>query len=362
MMENIDLHPLPPQVDLETIAILRALADARASLAELKGTAKILPNQRILIDSLILQEALASSNIENIVTTQDEAFRARLFSNGGSVEAKEVARYGIAMRQGYEAWKTHEFISERMLIEMFQNLKGHTGEYRKEPGVVIRNQQTGETVYTPPQDPREIQAQMQALMDFVNDTESSHIDSLVKMALIHHQFESIHPFSDGNGRVGRMLNVLYLTHSGLLDMPILCLSRPINRTKPEYYRLLQEVRGNNAWEDWIIYMLVAVAEAADSTLRLISDFHELMLEVKHRMRTQLPKIYSRDLLNNLFRNPYTTTELLEQDLAYGEQTARKYLKLLAKHEFVREVKHGRNKCYVNQPLADLFVNVPDPAD
>ena len=362
MINNQILQPLPPPIDLETIPVLQALKEARASLGELKGTAKGLPNQGILIDSLILQEALVSSEIENIVTTQDEAFRAHLFVDSGSVEAKEVARYSTAMRQGYETWKKYKFISERMLIEMFQELKRHDGGYRMQPGVVLKNEQTGETVYEPPQDPREIETHMRALAEFINDTTTCHLDPLIKMALIHHQFESIHPFPDGNGRIGRMLNVLYLTNSDLLEMPILYLSRPINRTKPVYYRLLQEVRENGTWENWIVYMLIAVTEAANSTLHLISDIHKLMIEVKHRMRTQLPKIYSQDLLNNLFRHPYTRIELLEHDLAYGKQTARKYLKLLAEHEFVREVKYGRNNYYINQQLVDLFANMSKPAE
>ena len=353
------LQPLPPPVELDTIPVLQALVKARASLGELKGTAKGLPNQGILLDSLFLQEALVSSEIENIVTTQDEAFRSRLFVGSGSIEAKEVARYSDAMWQGYSMWEQNGFISENMLITMFRQLKSHDGGYRTQPGVVLRNEQTGETVYEPPQDPQEIVDHMRMLERFINNEPSCDLDSLIKMALIHHQFESIHPFPDGNGRIGRMLNVLYLTHSGLLELPILYLSRPINRTKRDYYRLLHEVRENGAWESWIVYMLNAATEAANTTLRLVSDIGELMITVKHRMREELPKIYSQDLLNNLFRHPYTRFELLERDLAYGRQTARKYLKLLADREFVVEIKHGRNLYYVNQQLVNLFVNVHD---
>ncbi len=183
-----------------------------------------------------------SSEIENIVTTQDEAFRANISSERVSPEAKEVKRYSVAMLHGYEVWRHEELIRENMLIEMFNLLKQHDGGHRQQAGIVLRNEQTGEIVYEPPQDPRDIITAMRALERFINDDPPCDLDPLIKMALIHHQFESIHPFPDGNGRIGRMLNVLYLTHAGLLDVPVLYLSRPINRTKAEYYRLLQRVR------------------------------------------------------------------------------------------------------------------------
>lgn len=357
MKPQFSLPTLPPPTNLETVPVLRALAVARANLGELKGTVKSLPNPGILIDSLFLQEALASSEIENIVTTHDEAFQGSLFDNVGSVEAKEVKRYRIAMWRGYEMWKENRIISENLLIEMFRLLKQHDGSYRSVPGIVIRNMQTDEVIYTPPQDPQEIVYHMRALEQFINDQTLSDLDPLIKMALIHHQFESIHPFSDGNGRIGRILCVLYLTHVGLLDAPILYLSRAINRTKSDYYRLLQSTREHGDWEDWNLYMLNSVSESARSTLRLVFEIHHLMLKTKHRMRRELPKIYSQDLLNNLFRHPYTRIEWLEKDLPYGHQTARKYLKQLTDLRFVEEVKQGRNNYYINRKLVDVFVNV-----
>jgi len=352
------INPLPPARHLiSTVPVLTALAESRAAVGELRGMAKSLPNQGILIDTLFLQEALASSEIENIVTTQDEAFKAGLFAETGTVEAKEVARYRNAMRQGYDLWCRNGFISENMLITMFRILKKRSDGYRTTPGTVLRNELTGEIIYTPPQDVQEIVAHMRALEAFINDNGQDDIDPLIKMALIHHQFESIHPFPDGNGRIGRILNVLYLTHVGLLDAPILYLSRSINRTKPDYYRLLQTVRDQGIWEDWIIYMLGAVAETARSTLNLIDRMRELMLETKYRLRRELPKIYSQDLLNNLFRHPYTRIDYLHRDLPYGRQTARKYLKQLTAAGFVRELKEGRNNYYINQPLVDLFLKV-----
>ncbi len=350
------IDPLPPAQQLNTIPVLTALADARSALGELRGTAKSLPNQSVVIDTLFLQEALASSEIENIVTTQDEAFRSGLFGNTGTVEAKEVARYRDAMQRGYQAWRENRFISENMLIDMFRVLKQRSDGYRQAPGTVLRNQQTGRDVYVPPQDAQQIVAYMRDLEAFINGDEAA-LDPLIKMALIHHQFESIHPFPDGNGRVGRILNVLYLCHANLLDAPILYLSRAINATKLEYYRLLQAVRDDGIWEDWVIYMLKAVTKTARSTLKLVEDIRGLMQQTKHRLRSELPKIYSQDLLNNLFRYPYTRIAYLARDLPHGHQTARSYLKQLTNAGFVREVRQGRNNYYINEPLVALFLKV-----
>ncbi len=349
----------PPPGDLLTVPILLALAKAHGRLGELKGAASGLPNQGILIDTLILQEALASSEIENIVTTQDKVFQVDLSVGNVTVEAKEVARYRVAMKQGYEKWKENGFISENMLIEMYRILKQRNDGYRMGAGTILHNEQTGEIVYEPPQSKSDIIAYMRQLEQVINDSDScNNLDPLIKMALIHHQFESIHPFPDGNGRVGRMLNVLYLIHCGLLESPILYLSRAINRTKPDYYRLLQAVREHGAWEDWIEYMLNSVAETAYSTVLLIIGIKDLMLQMKHRMRKELPKIYSQDLLNNLFRYPYTRIEFLERDLPYTRQTARKYLEILSGSGFVSKVSAGRNNYYINHALVELFVNMP----
>jgi len=357
MEKTYSIKQFPPRAELQTVAVLRKLTEARSVLGEMKGRATSLPNQAILLDTLFLQEALASSEIENIVTTQDEVFRVDPIADTGSVEAKEVARYRDAMRLGYEKWKENRFISENMLIDMFRVLKQRDEGYRRIPGAVVRNMRTGETVYTPPQNGWEIEIYMRDLAGFINDELPCDLDPLVKMALIHHQFESIHPFSDGNGRIGRILNVLYLTHKGLLDAPILYLSRAINRTKPDYYRLLQAVREKGAWEEWVIYILSAVDETARLTLRLISGIRDLMVRHKMRMRDELPRIYSQDLLNNLFRYPYTRIEYVANDLGIGRQTARKYLKQLAACHFVDEVKSGRNNYYVNKQLVNLLASV-----
>ncbi len=348
---------LPPPVDLETIAVLKALARANRALAELKGRAATIPNQGILIDSLSLQEARASSEIENIVTTQDELFQLDLFPEGtGSPEAKEVARYRDALKLGHDRLRaTDGLITNNMLIEMFRLLKGRTGGFRETPGTALMNEATGERVFIPPQTGAEIFAHMTALEQFLNDDDACTLDPLIKMALIHHQFESIHPFPDGNGRLGRILNVLYLTRTGLLDIPVLYLSRHITRTKAEYYSLLQAVRDEGAWEEWVLYMLEAVAVTAQTTLVLVEGIRQQMSDMKRRMRDELPKLYSQDLLNNLFRHPYTRIDYVVTDLGVTRQTAAKYLEALSDAGFVEKHKPGRTSYYINTALVGLFV-------
>ncbi|MGJ0453948.1 MAG: Fic family protein [Methylocystis sp.] len=339
--------------------MLKALAKANRALAELKGRAATIPNQGILIDTLALQEAKASSEIENIVTTQDELFQADLHLEGPeSAAAKEVALYRDAVKLGYDHLrKSGGLITNRTLIDVFQLLKRRDGGFRVTPGTALKNDSTGEIVYVPPQDAREIEAAMAALERFVNEDEHSDLDPLIRMALIHHQFESIHPFPDGNGRIGRILNVLYLTRAGLLEIPILYLSRHITRTKADYYRLLQAVRTECSWEDWVLYMLEAVAETAQTTLALVEGMRVQMANVKKRMREEVPSLYSQDLLNNLFRHPYTRIEFVVKDLGVSRQTAAKYLDLLAEKGFVAKHRSGRSNYYVNESLVRLFLDV-----
>lgn len=351
---------LPPLHDgLETARVLRALADAHRHLAELKGRATAIPNQSILIDTLALQEAKASSEIENIVTTQDELFQASLFPEApGSPAAKEVAFYRDALRRGFEQMqRTGGLLTTNVIIEIFQVLKGTTETYRPGPGTALRNEASGSLVYVPPQSFDVIARHMQALEDFINDDEASALDPLIKMAIVHHQFESIHPFSDGNGRVGRILNVLYLVRSGLLNTPILYLSRYITAHKSDYYRLLQAVRDDDAWEEWLLFMLAAIASTSRQTLELIDGIGALMAEYKKRMREH-PKIrYSQDLLNNLFRHPYTRIEFVQSELGIVRQTASNYLEQLAEAGFIEKHQQGRNKYYINVPLVRLLMRM-----
>lgn len=355
------LPPLPPPVELETVKVLKALNLASRALADLKGQARTIPNQGILIDTLALQEAKASSEVENIVTTQDELFQADVFPDDPqSPAAKEVARYRDALRLGLRRLvETSGLIPNSTLIDMFRLLKDRDDGFRVTPGTALKNERNGDIVFVPPQDANEIVDLMRILERFVNDDTVCDLDPLIKMALIHHQFESIHPFPDGNGRIGRILNVLYLTRTGLLDIPILYLSRHITRKKGDYYRLLQAVRDDGVWEDWVIFMLEGVAETAKTTLQLVTGIGQLMQEAKHRMREDLPKLYSQELLNNLFRHPYTRIEYVQSDLGITRQTAARYLDSLAEHGFVDKHRAGKNNYYINTRLVRLLMAVSE---
>lgn len=357
------LPALPPPVQLETVKVLKALNLASRALADLKGQARTIPNQGILIDTLTLQEAKASSEVENIVTTQDELFQADLFPDDPqSPAAKEVARYRDALRLGLNRLvDTGGLIPNSTLIDMFRLLKDRDDGFRVTPGTALKNERNGDIVFVPPQDANEIVTLMTALERFVNDDALSDLDPMIKMALIHHQFESIHPFPDGNGRIGRILNVLYLTRTGLLDIPILYLSRHITRNKGDYYRLLQAVRDDGVWEEWLIFMLEGVAQTARTTLRLVEGIGELMHEAKHRMRGELPKLYSQELLNNLFRHPYTRIEYVQNDLNITRQTAARYLDTLAEHGFVDKHRAGKNNYFINTRLVRLLLAVSEEA-
>lgn len=356
LKSTYQIPDLPPPGELESKSVLKLAAVAHRYLAELKGRAATIPNQGILIDTLSLQEAKASSEIENIVTTQDELFQATLFpENPSSPAAKEVSLYRDALLCGLDdARKMQGIISNNSLIAMFRILKRTDGGFRNTPGTALKNDLTGEIVYVPPQSGNEIVAHMTALEKFINDDAYQHIDPLVRMAIIHHQFESIHPFSDGNGRLGRILNVLYLTQQRLLDIPILYLSRYITRNKGDYYRLLQSVRQTGEWEPWLLYMLSAVAETSAETIDLITGIRTLMADYKQKIRSEHDKIYSQDLLNNLFRHPYTRIDYVVDELGVSRQTAAKYLDQLAEAGLLVKHQSGRNVYFINAPLVGLF--------
>jgi Fic family protein len=350
---------LPPVSDVETKPVLKALALAHRHLAELKGRAASIPNPGILIGTLSLQEAKASSEIENIVTTQDELFRTDLFADGPqSAAAKEVALYRDALSLGFhKLQQDHGLLTNNLIINMFRMLKGHGGGFRQTPGTALKNDSTGEVVYIPPQDGTEIITHMTALERFINDADTSELDPLIRMALIHHQFESIHPFPDGNGRIGRIINVLYLVKEELLDSPILYLSRYITANKVGYYRELQAVRDTGNWQPWLLYMLEAIAESSQNSLKLIEGIRALMSDYKTRIRSGHERIYSQDLLNNIFRHPYTRIEYVADDLNVSRQTAAKYLEQLSVSGLLERQVAGRNKYYINRPLVELFLQV-----
>lgn len=253
-------------------------------------------------------------------------------------------------------------LTNNMIVAMFQMLKRSDSGFRKTPGTALKNEQTGEMVYIPPQEAGAVQAHMSALETFINDDEQSDLDPLVKMAIIHHQFESIHPFPDGNGRIGRIVNVLYLTHTGLLDIPILYLSRFITSRKGDYYRLLQSVRDTGEWEQWLLYMIEGVATTAKETLQLVEAMRMLMAEYKQRIRADHTKIYSQDLLNNLFRHPYTRIDYVQSELGVSRPTATKYLDELAEGGLLAKQRIGRNNYYINQRLVALFLDRTGPAE
>lgn len=357
---------LPPAgIDFQTPELLNALVAAHRHLAELKGCAASIPNQEILINTLALQEAKASSEVESYVTTQDELFQADLrIAEWVSPAAKEVSRYREALADGFKRMGEQQgILSNGTLIAMFQMLKNSSEAFRTSGGTVLKNEQTGVTVFVPPQDGKQVLLHMQALEQFVNDDAvCRHLDPLIKMALIHHQFESIHPFSDGNGRIGRILCVLYLVQAGLLDSPVLYLSRYINRHKADYYRLLQAVRDDTphsfarlaAWRAWVIFMLNGVAQTAQQAVQLVGGMRDLMAQTKRRMRSDTPKLYSQDLLNNLFRHPYTRIEFVQSDLGITRQTAARYLRQLATAGLVQEHSVGKHVYFINAELVRLL--------
>ena len=360
LQETYKIPDLPLKFDFDTIRVMKSLNRATRSLAEVKGRASAIPNQGILIDTLSLQEAKQSSEIENIVTTNDELFR-NATATGAALKgpSKEVAMYSFALRRGYENTLEKGAITNRALIEMFRILKNRDDGFRKLPGTALEGP-SKKIVYVPPQNAADIEAHMARLETYIN--EDSQLDPLVRMAIIHHQFESIHPFPDGNGRVGRMLNVLFLTQSGLLDIPILYLSRGINRTKSEYYRLLQSVRDDGNWEDWVVYLLDLVHETAQMTLDLIEGIRTQMASFKQTLRSGHAKIYSQDLINNVFRHPYTRIEFAMDELQVSRPTATSYLEQMANDENlpITKIVGGRNNYYVNVGLVALLNDIQDP--
>lgn len=355
---------LPPKAQLETVQVLKLSALAHRHLAELKGRSSNIPNAGILIDTLALQEAKASSEIENIVTTQEEVFQVSLFpENPASPAAKEVALYRQALRAGFA--RQHEqqgLLTNNNIVSMFQILKRTDGGFRETPGTALLNESDGRLVYIPPQDAGQVKEYMGRLEKFINDDSRCDLDPLVKMAIIHHQFESIHPFPDGNGRIGRIINVLYLTQQKLLDIPILYLSRYITAHKSEYYKYLQSVREDGNWEPWLLYMLRAVADTSVDTLRMVEAIRGLMAEYKVRIRNDHRKIYSQELLNTLFRHPYTRIDYVVEELDTTRQTAARYLDELAGAGLLTKHRIGKFNYYINDRLASIFAEVSAPAD
>jgi len=358
-MKTYKISPLPPAVDLETKEIYKKVAEAHRYLAELKGGVGVIPNEAILINTLSLQEAKDSSAIENIVTTHDELYKAQFGDPSASPASKEVARYALALQQGFHEVRKTPLITIRLILKLQETLEENSAGFRKLPGTALKNQATGEIVYTPPQKHAEILELMNNLETFINEATASNLDPLVKMALIHFQFESIHPFYDGNGRTGRIINVLYLLMNDLLRLPVLYLSRYIIQNKADYYRLLQATRDERAWREWVLFMLEAVASTSQQTLALVLGIQKLMMTAKHRLRDEFPRIYSQDLLNNLFKHPYTKIAFVQEDLRVSRLTATRYLDKLAEAGCLEKQRLGRTNYYINRPLATLLQDIPE---
>lgn len=349
------LLPLPIQQDLETKAVLKKLAQAHRALAELKGIITSIPNQSILLETLTLREARESSAIENIISTFDEVYQSNLFNNiFASPAAKEVHQYAAALKKGFQLVKQHQLLTNNHILQIQEVVEQNRAGFRKLPGTKLMDDKTGKVVYTPPQDFDTIRSLMNNLETFINDDKMMEADPLVKMAIIHHQFESIHPFYDGNGRTGRIINILYLVQKGLLHLPVLYLSHYIIKHKSDYYRLLQEVRDRGKWEEWILFMLDGIEKTATASVTLITSIKELMQHYKQQIRSNHSKLYSQDLLNNLFKYPYTKIEFLENDLQISRSTAIRYLDRLVKAGFLTKHKVGRDNFFLNPKLLQLL--------
>jgi Fic family protein len=347
-LESLD----PTRFDSPTI--LKKLAASSRRLAELKGLAASIPNQGILINTLGLQEAKDSSEIENIVTTHDELFKDDVHPDEyANPAAKEVLRYRQALRFGFEQVRATGLLTANRIIGIQAELEQNNAGFRKLPGTALKDG-GGQTVYTPPQIPSEIVALMTDLERFINQDDLFDVDPLIKMALIHHQFESIHPFYDGNGRTGRIMNVLYLVKEELLEIPVLYLSNHIVRTKADYYRLLQTTRDQDTWEEWVLYMLDAVEVTAQQTISTVHAIKAALFDYKHRIRDGY-KFYSQGLINNLFTHPYTKIEFIQRDLQVSRMTATKYLEALVDGGFVNKQKGGRSNYYINIALNQILV-------
>ncbi len=353
--KNFILPILPPKQEIETIEILKQLSQSHRYLAELKGTSKTIPNESILINTLTLQEAKDSSEIENIVTTHDDLYKENIFIDSKNPASKEVFNYAQGLKLGFKIVRKEKLLLNKHILIIQKELLENNAGFRTQGGTKLINSQ-GQVVYTPPQTATEVLDLMSNLEKFINDNEFSNLDPLIKMAIIHYQFESIHPFYDGNGRTGRIINILYLVLQGLLDIPILYLSRYITQNKAEYYQVLQDVRTKNDWEHLILYFLKSVEVTAMQTIDLITNINNLMQDYKDKLKLELPKIYSQDLLNILFKNPYTKIEFLEKELGIARQTASIYLDKIASVGLLEKVKVKNSNYYMNNSLIDCLIN------
>ena len=349
-MKEFIPNKLPIEKDIETKEILKKSILANSALAKLNGIAKIIPNSNILINSLALQEAKDSSEIENIITTHDELYKADLDIKNITNATKEVQNYKNALLKGFRLVKENKLLLKKYIVEIQKELEQNDAGVRKQSGTNLANAKTGEVIFTPPQRFEDIEKLLANLESYIN--EPNDIDPLINMAIIHYQFETIHPFYDGNGRTGRIINILYLILNDLLDIPILYLSNYIIKNKADYYRLLQEIRTKDNWEEWILYMLNGVEKTSLETISLVDDISILMNQTKQEIKEKLPKIYSKDLIEILFYHPYTKIDFLVDGLGLHRETASKYLKEIESIGILKSIKIGRGKYFINVKLFD----------
>jgi Fic family protein len=347
-----DLPGLPPAVDLETVVVLKACIAARAALAELNAASELVPNPTILINTIPVLEARASSEIENIVTTADRLFRfADVDPAPADPATKEALRYGTALRRGFDLLPKRP-IGTNLAVTVCTELRGIGTGVRRVPGTALRNRATGEAVYTPPDGEDRLRILLANWETFLHTAES--LDPLIRMAVGHYQFEAIHPFEDGNGRTGRILNLLFLAEQGLLRQPILYLSRAIIRTKSDYYRLLLDVTISDRWEDWVLYMTRAVEETSRWTTAKVRAMRELLRRATEHVRAEAPKIYSRELVELTFQQPYCRIANVVSAGIAKRQTASEYLMRLADIGLLTPLEAGREKLFIHRALLDLL--------
>ena len=347
-----DLPPLPPKVDIETKSILRKTISAGRALAQLNGALQNLPNPTLFLDTIYLQEAKASSEVENIITTNDELYKSLVADRKVENSAtKEVLSYKEALWLGLEELKTKPFITTNLCVKIVQCIKQNSASIRVIPGTTLSDTK-GEVIYTPPSGENVIREKLANWEKFINEEES--IDPLIKMALMHYQFEAIHPFADGNGRTGRILLLLYLKLSGLLDIPAIYLSEYIIKNKTGYYKNLRAVTENDEWEAYITYMLDMIEETATKGLLQLNKITQLMDKTVEEIKNKLPKVYSKDLIEILFRLPYTKRQHLINDNIGNPKTVGNYLIALEKNGFLKSVKVGKEKLYLNHRLLDIL--------
>jgi len=348
-----DLLPLPPRGDLESRSVLKACIKARAAVAELKQAGRLLPNQDVLINTIPLLEARASSEIENIVTTTDQLFRYAQPDREALADpaTKEALRYRSALRRGVESLKKKP-LATATAVDVCRTLLGVNLDVRRVPGTALVNEATGQIVYTPPEGEALLRKLLANWERFLHEAED--LDPLIRMAVAHYQFEAIHPFTDGNGRTGRILNLLFLVEQELLELPILYLSRAIIGRKADYYRLLLAVTTHDAWEDWILYMLSAADETARWTTDRIRSIRQLMQETAEHVRKEAYGAYSRELVELIFVQPYCRIRSVVEAGIAQRQTAAVYLKELCDVGVLEEIKVGREKLFINPRLMNLL--------